>query len=374
MASTNIKDVADRAGASIASVSRALSGRPGVSESMRRRVLLAARELNYQPDQVARSMRRRKSNLIGLCVSTIENVFFTEIAHAAEQAALRHGYTLLTVSTDERIDREETSIAVLHQQLVAGIILAPGPGDLSARPYLQANQPPIVLINRDLGESPYTAIVANDQEAVYECVGWMIRQGRRRIGVIRGLDHISTTRERLAGYHRALTDGQVPVHPDLQVSGHATVEGGYKAACDLMVRANPPDAIFVQNNVMLTGAMLALQDMSIRWPDEVEIAGFGAFKPALLFRPPLTLIAQPTYEMAERAVSLLIDKINGRPGDQSPKIILPNKLITRDDWIAKKVERSAWVRRQPDTRGIVTHFGDQSPPVQTGWTTGHGGR
>ena len=129
MPASKIKDVAARAGVSVASVSRALAGRPGVSEAMRRRVLLAARELDYRPDQVARSLRRRQTSLIGLVISSIENEFFTQIAHAAEQTAVRHGYNLLISSTDERIDREEASIAVLRQQLVAGIILAPAPGD-----------------------------------------------------------------------------------------------------------------------------------------------------------------------------------------------------------------------------------------------------
>jgi DNA-binding LacI/PurR family transcriptional regulator len=372
MATTNIKDVADRAGASIASVSRALSGGPGVSEDMRRRVMLAARELNYRPDQVARSMRRRKSNLIGLCVTSIENRFFSEVAHAAEQAALHHGYSLLTVSTDERIDREAASVAVLQQQLVAGIILAPAPGDAAAHAFLQSYQSPIVLIDRDLEDSPYHAVVANDQEAVRECVGWMIDQGRRRIGVIRGLDDLTATRDRLEGYYQALTDAELQIHPELVLPGYSTVEGGYKATYDLMVRANPPDGIFVHNNVMLTGALLALQDMGIRWPTEVEVTGFGAFKTALLYQPPLTLIAQPTYEMAERAMSLLIDNINGRQGERSRKVVLQNRLITRDDWVTKKGERNAWMRRQPAMDGMTTHFVDQVTSINGSWNANRG--
>ena len=357
MPTSKIKDVAAHAGLSVASVSRALSGRAGVSEATRRRVLVAARELDYRPDQVARSLRRRQTNLIGLVISTIENEFFTQVAHAAEQAALRHGYNLLISSTDERIDREEASIVVLRQQLVAGIILAPAPGDASLRDYLAVDQPPIVLINRDLSDPAYPSVLAADADAAYECISWLIREGRRRIGVIRGLDHISTTRERLAGYARALSEAAVPRYPGLEIPGNATIEGGYQAACDLMIRANPPDAIFVHNNVMLTGAMLALQDLGFSWPDQVDIAGFGAFEDARLFRPPLTLIKQPTYGIAERAVEVLLERISGRNALEPKHVVLPNRLVTRDDWLSQRADRGKWMRLQPH-RGSAGEDGD----------------
>lgn len=364
MPTSKIKDVAIRAGVSVASVSRALSGRPGVSEATRRHVLVAARELDYRPDQVARSLRRRQTNLIGLVVSTIENEFFTQIAHAAEHAALRHGYNLVIVSTDERIDREEASIAVLRQQLVAGIILAPAPGDVSLRDYLSADRPPIVLINRDLGDPSYPSVLAEDEDAAYRCIQWLIRGGRRRIAVIRGLNDISTTRERLKGYARALTEENVPRYAELEIAGMATIKGGYRAASDLMIRAKPPDAIFVHNNVMLTGAIMALQDLGIAWPSQVDIAGFGAFERARLFRPPLTLIEQPTYAMAERAVALLLDQMNGRNAQEPKHFMIPNRLVTREDWLDQRVERGKGLRLLPERARVAKY--DESQEVTAG--------
>lgn len=344
MSTATIKDVAARSGLSVASVSRALAGRPGVSEATRRRVLVAARELDYRPDQVARSLRRRQTNLIGLIVSTVENEFFTQIAQATEQAALRHGYNLLISSTDERIEREESSIAILRQQLAAGIVLAPAPGDASHRAYLSTLRAPIVLINRDLGDPAIPSVLAHDEESAYQCITWLLNEGRRRIGVVRGLDNISTTRERLKGYACALEDAGVQRHPELEIPGLATLEGGYRAAYDLMIRANPPDAIFVHNNVMLTGVVLALQDLGISWPDQVDVAGFGAVKTARLFQPPLTLIQQPTYEMAERAVDMLLGLIDGTGPPSEPHVLLPNRLVTREDWLAQRKERRRSMR------------------------------
>jgi LacI family transcriptional regulator len=351
MSTPTIKDVALRAETSVASVSRALAGQPGVSEAMRRRVLLAAEELGYRPDEVARSLRRRQTNLIGLVVSTIENVFFTEVARAAERTALSHGYNLLISSTDELLDREESSIAVLHQQLVAGIVLAPAPGDLAGRDYLASSQTPIVLINREPDDAPFPSVRADDEPAAFACVRWMIDQGRTRIAVIAGLPNISTTRDRLAGYRRALNSASLIEDPDFVVPGHASVEGGYDAARDLMNRAAPPDAIFVHNNVMLSGAMLALQDLGIRWPNQVDVAGFGAFSEARLYAPPLTVIAQPAYEMGRVAIELLVDRIRGRASEAPAKVVLPNRLVTREDWVRQQSDRRAGVKRSAALAG-----------------------
>lgn len=347
MSTSKIRDVAILAGVSSASVSRAVSGQPGVSEKTRRRVLLAARELDYRPDQVARSMRRRTSNLLGLVVSTIENAFFTEIARAAEQEALRRGFNLLISNTDEHIDREEASFAVLRQQLVAGIILAPAPGDIQARDYLADIQCPIVLINRDMGNSPYPSIVADDEESAFQCTRWLIRQGRRRIGVVSGLENVSTTQHRLDGCRRALESEGLVQYAELQISGKATFDGGYEAARNLMIRTAPPDALFVHNNVMLMGAMLALQDLGLSWPKQVDIAGFGAFSAARLYQPPLTLISQPTHEIGERAVALVVEQIEGRAENSPQRLVLSNRLVTREEWISQRNTRSTSVRLPP---------------------------
>src|SRR5689334_4608792 len=129
------KDVAIHAGVSVATVSRVLMGAPHVTAEKRQKVLDAVQALDYRPDQVARSLRTRRSNLIALVVSTIENQFFTEVARAAEQAAIRHGYNLVISNTDERLEREQEYFSILSQQLIAGVILAPAPGDVASRRY-----------------------------------------------------------------------------------------------------------------------------------------------------------------------------------------------------------------------------------------------
>ncbi|GIV76966.1 MAG: LacI family transcriptional regulator [Litorilinea sp.] len=347
---STIRDVAERAGVSIATVSRALAGHPHVNSETRQRVLEAVKALNYRPDQVARSLRRRRSNLIGFVVSTIENVFFTEAAHAAEQVARQRGYNLIVCNTDEDPEREKTYLEVLDRQLVAGIVLAPAPGDAGhLQPFL-ADGMPMVLINRRVDSLPCTSITSNDEEAAFQCVQHLIAQGRRRIAAITGLPDVFTTRARRQGYRRALAAAGLPLD-GLEVCGWANLEGGYQATYQLMQRPDPPDALFVFNNVMTQGAIVALQELGITWPDPVDVAGFGAFKAARLYRPPLTLIAQPAREMGRLAAELLIGQVEEELDPTPQQIVLHNRLISRQEWLTERL--GTW---------DATAVPEQSPP------------
>lgn len=333
---STLKDVAQQAGVSVATASRALTGHPSVSAKARELVLQAAAALGYETDQVARSMRTRRTKMIGLVVSTIENVFFTEVARAAEQTAHRYGYNLIVCNTEENPAQENIYLSLLDRQLVAGIVLAPAPGDATHLQAFIQRRLPIVLINRRLKHLPLPSVTCDDTEASRQCVTQLIREGRRRIAAITGLDHISTTQDRLDGYHLALRDAALPIDPAMELSGQATFEGAYRAMHALLQRADRPDAVFVFNNLMTQGAVMATQDLGLRWPDDIDIAGFGAFQTARLYRPPLTLIDQPTRTMGERAVMMLIDQLEHR-NDSQTDIVLPNRCVPRAEWATDRI-------------------------------------
>lgn len=327
-----VKDVAERAGVSVATVSRVLSGSSHVSEATRARVLESIHALDYRLDRVARSMRRRRTNLLGFIVSTIENVFFTEAAHAAEQVARQHGYNLIVCNTDENPQQENAYLEVLDQQLIAGIILAPAPGDAPYLEVYQRGRLPIVLINRRLDHLAFSSIVSDDEAVARACVRHLIRQGKRRIAAITGLPGVYTTAARFNGYRQALAEAGLPLDETLVVCGWAHLDGGYAAARQVLSHPNPPDALFVFNNVMVQGAVMALQDLGLTWPDPVDVAGFGAFKTARLYRPPLTLIEQPAREMGRRAAELLIAQVDGELDGAPQHLVLHNRLIPREAW------------------------------------------
>ncbi len=324
-----IKDVARAAGVSAATVSRTLAGSPRVSTATRTRVLAAVTQLNYRPDEVARSLRRRRTNLIGLVVSTIENRFFTEVAHAAEQAAHEQGYHLIVCNTNEDPVQEQMYLQVLDQQLVAGIILAPAPGEAAHLGEYVAKELPIVLINRQVERFSLPTITSDDEQAALQCVAALIQQGKRRIAAIKGLPATYTTERRLRGYRRALALAGLASRPDLEAEGHASLDGGYAAAMQLLTSAQPPDALFAFNNLMVQGAVMALQELGLRWPDDIDVAGFGGTTLTRLYRPRLNLVEQPTREMGCMAVQLLIDRLHGMSASSTQHVILHNRLVLR---------------------------------------------
>lgn len=329
---TKITDVARAAGVSVATVSRTLSGASRVAPETRDRVLEAVRQLDYRPDQVARSLRRRRSNLIGLVVSTIENRFFTEVAHAAEQAAHERDYNLIVCNTNEDPEQEKVYLQILDRQLVAGIILAPAPGPEAHLAEYARRDFPIVLINRRLGGLALPSITADDEAAAYQCVAALIAEGKRRIAAIKGLPTTFTTQERLSGYRRALGDAGLPRLVGYEADGLATLEGGYAAALRLLQGGDPPDGIFAFNNLMVQGAVIALQELGLRWPEDVDVAGFGASALGNFYRPPLTLVEQPTREMGRRAVYLLASRLEDDAASANDHVVLPNRLFLRQEW------------------------------------------
>ena len=337
---TKLKDVASAAGISSATASRVLTGQSNVSPATRERVLRAIEQLNYRPrpdrplataqaDQLDRpgGVDDRKCLLHRGCAR-------------GERAANSHGYHLIVCNTDENEEREKAYLTVLNNQLVAGVIVAPAPGPGTHLSRLIDRKLPLVLINRHPEEVACSTVTCDDEAAAYACVGRLVREGRRRIAAVSGLSGISTTSERLRGYRRACVDGGLTVDPSLEVTGHAQLAGAYHATFELMQRSDRPDALFVFNNVMIVGVVTALLDLGLRWPDTVDVAGFGAFDSARLYRPPLTLIAQPTHEMGERAVQLLLDQIEGGTRPERESVVLHNRVIPREEWIVRALRDS----------------------------------
>jgi DNA-binding LacI/PurR family transcriptional regulator len=327
-----IRDVAREAGVSVATVSRVLTGQTIVSDLTKAHVLRIIEQLGYRPDEVARSLRRRRTNLIGLVVSTIETAFFTEVARAAEQATHKAGYYLILCNTEEDPQQEETYLQLLYQQQAAGVILAPAPGTAPHLRTLQYSQIPVVLINRRIDGLDLPSITSDDDNATYEAIVHLIRQGHRRIAAILGLPDTYTTRERVRGYRRALLGTGLPLNPSYEITGNSVHEDAYIATHKLMSLAEPPDTIFAFNDLMVQGTLIALQDLGLRWPDDVEVSGFGAFTPANFIRPPLSLIRQPTHEMGRKAVEVLLHRIESPTGSPVEHIVLKNELVRKEEW------------------------------------------
>jgi len=330
MAAT-LKDVAELAGVDVSTASRVLNGSGfRVREGTRQKVLAAARELGYQPNALARSLRIGKTNLIALLVPDITNPFFAELSKGAEDATSSYGYSLILCNTEDREDTEEEYIRALRERQIDGFLLATGhSGGLAARRLIDANYP-VVLVNRRMRGIRTGYVVADDTPGAKQAVSHLISLGHRRIAHITGYSQADTAVRRKAAYLSVMAaHGLEEVARGLIVQGDFTFKSGQRAMEQLLDLPHPPTAVFAANDMMALGALTAARERGVRIPDDIALVGFNDIVLAKLSSPPLTTVRTPIYEMGALAAQMLVKRVKGE--DVSPAgIVLKSELVIRE--------------------------------------------
>lgn len=328
---TTIRDVAQHAGVSPATVSRVLNGDRRVSHPMRNRVSGAVEELGYRPNRIARNLRRQKSETIGVVVSDIENPHFTRAVRAIEDAAYTRGYRVVLCNTDETADKQRAYLEVLAAEQVVGVILAPAdPADPTISELLDMNIP-IVAFDRSVNDERADAVVADNVQAAHLATEHLLALGRRHVGFIAGRSEIQTGAERLRGYEEVMRRrGLRPVTGD----GEFRLESARRATRQVLHEHPDLDGLVVANNLMAIGALQALRDAGKRIPEDIALVGVDDPPWAELIGPPMTTLAQPTQQMATGAFDLLVDGIMERRS-QSRIMIFHFELCVRKSCGAK---------------------------------------
>lgn len=322
-------DVAARAGVSVATVSRALSGDPKrVSAPVLQRIIDAADELEYIPNNLARNMRSGRARILGLIISDIGNPFFTAAARGVEDVAQRHGYSLVLSNTDENPDRESASLSVMAAERAAGVIIATTNENGVALRRFHDMGMAIVAIDRHIADFPTDAVVVDNESASHEAVTHLVRLGHRRIALVGGPANADTARQRSRGYERALREARIPVEPDLVCRGDFRESAGLTMTRRLLELPEPPTAIFAVNNLMTIGVLEALREGGIEVPARISVVGFDDIPTAELLDPPLTVVEQPTYHVGARAAELLIRRLRD-PDAAVQEVVLSARLIVR---------------------------------------------
>ncbi|MFG2313255.1 LacI family DNA-binding transcriptional regulator [Streptomyces sp. NPDC048566] len=326
-------DVARRAGVSIATVSHVLNDTRPVLPDTRRAVLDAIDALGYTPNGLARSLVTARTRSIGLAVSAISNPYFTEILQGVEARALEDGYGLLIADPHDDPEHETTTVRLLHERRVDGMIIAP-----SARPdallrYLGQHQVPTVFLDRLLPAPPdggfrHDQVGAENTEPMTTLVTHLAERGHRRIGLVAGLRGLSTTEERITGYRHGLADAGIPYDERLVVHGASRAETAESATHRLLDLAARPSALVTANNAMTIGALRALRGRGLSVPGDLALCCFDDFSWADLFTPRLTAIAQPSREIGARAVALLLERL-AEPGRAARTVRLPSAFVHR---------------------------------------------
>lgn len=326
---SRIKDVASLANVSSATVSRVLTQKTPVSDEVRSRVLKAVEELGYQPSRVARSLRVRSSQIIGLIISDIQNPFFTSLVRAVEDQAYANNYAVFLCNTDENIQKEELYINLMLSERVAGVIITPTNEINTPVKKLKEAGIPVVVVDRRISDMNLDTVVVDNVAAAHDLVAHLIEQGHRRIGAIFASQEISTGHERYQGYLTALAEYQISLDPSLIRTGVPKEDVGYQYASELLDLPEPPTALFTGNNLLTVGALRSIRDRNLRIPEDLSLVGFDDMEWSSLISPRLTVVAQPTYEIGQKAADLILKRINN-PSRPIEQIILKHKLQIRE--------------------------------------------
>jgi len=326
---TTIYDVARKARVSPATVSRALSGAPGVSEVTRRKVLEAAEELHYSPNYIARSLKKRQTNTIALVISDITNPFFTTLARGVEDKASEHGFNTIFCNTDEDPKTEKAYLELMLRRQVDGLLVSTCSNGKTLDLLFQRNIP-VVLVDRRVKDAPWDYVVGDSEYGAYELTKHLVEVHRReKIAVISGPLVISTSRERVEGYERALKEAGIVLSRKYIHVGAYKEDFGYRTMRELLEGGVPVEAVFAGNNVIAIGVVRAAQELGVRVPEDIALVAFDDFDLASALSPFLTVAKQPAYTMGTLAVEVLLQRIRGENIRERREIILRPEIIIR---------------------------------------------
>ncbi|HET8599934.1 MAG TPA: LacI family DNA-binding transcriptional regulator [Segeticoccus sp.] len=322
-----IIDVANRAGVSAATVSRALNNVGTVDPALAERVRAAAAELGYRPNGVARNLRRQRTDVWALIISDIENPFFTAVARGVEDIARERGFSVLLCNADEDKHKEDRYLQVAEQEQVAGVIISPNMRGSDISRMVQASIP-VVTIDRTV-RTPVDSVMVHSRAGAREATEHLFASGWRRPACITGPEYADTAEQRLQGYLDAVKDARRRPATSLIRHTNFQVEAAHAATLSLLGERRPPDAFFVANATMALGALQALTDRGLKPGRDVGLVAFDDAPWARLVDPPLTVVAQPAYDIGATAARLLTERIQ-RSAPQRPRhVTLSTELIVR---------------------------------------------
>jgi DNA-binding LacI/PurR family transcriptional regulator len=323
-------DVAQKAGVSQTTVSHILNNSLAVSipEETRQRVLQAMQELDYIPNRTARNLRNRIAKMVGVVISDIQNPFFTSVVRGIEKVLVEADFILLLCNSDEDPKREDIHLATLRSEGVAGIILATARADSESYQQLLNNRIPLVGIDRTFEDLNMDVVSVTNSRGAFSAVSHLSDLFHKRIGLISGPRQLSTARERREGYEEAVQAYNLVRSDELIQYSDSRQLGGYKAMQALLNLPEPPTAVLVTNNLMTLGALQAIHERNLMIPSEIAVVGFDDMPWATSLQPPLTAVAQPTYELGVAAAQLLLDRLQ-EPDRPFRHIVLETQLMIR---------------------------------------------
>ncbi len=326
----NIKDVARKANVSISTVSRVINDSKPVSDEIKKRVFDIIEETGYVPNPVARSLVMKKSRLIGIIVPDIANYYTGELLNAFEEIAKTYDYEVILCNTYGDFQQELRYLKLLESKQVEGMIFLSFKWDEAHQAFFERCNLPVVLVNRAAVNDRVFTVSIDHGKAVYEMTAEMIKRGHRELMLIRNgeTEDVFGT-EQLEGFRRALEEHGLSFRPEWVASGHFQANEAYSAVEALLKAGQRPTAIITTTDDMAVGAINCLVDNGVSVPGEVSVTGFYDTTLATLYRPKLTTVQHPIYDIGAIAIRMLIKKIDGQEIEEK-HVRLPHGMVFRE--------------------------------------------
>ncbi|MCO6451406.1 MAG: LacI family DNA-binding transcriptional regulator [Caldilineales bacterium] len=324
-----IRDVAKEAGVAPITVSRVINNSGYVSDDKRARVTAAVTKLGYVPNTLARSLRSRRTGTLALILTDITNPFWTTVARGVEDAASAAGLNVIFCNTDESEEEQNRYIEVLLQKRVDGILLAPVDTSPEQIAVIQAQDTPVVIIDRRVPGAEVDTVYCDSVDGAYQLTRLLLSLGHKRIALLNGPADVATAIDRLQGFRRAMSEAGIEPDERLTQFGDFSIDSGFGMVQEVLDMLPPPTAVIAANNFIAIGAIRGIRQAGLNIPEDIALVGFDDLPPALTLDPILTAAAQPAYEMGRKATELLLARLSGKVADAYQEIVLPVELIVR---------------------------------------------
>lgn len=324
----NIGDVAKMLGVSRATVSRALSGAPGVGDELRNKIISFADSIGYKPSTLARSLSRGRMDIIGLVFGDVRNPFYADLTFYIQKELENYGYTVMLFNSEYDAEKEIDFLRTAGELCLAGLILFTAQNDMK-RDQLEKLNMPVVFVNRTLEWQDYDCVLMDNFKAGYIAAMHLIEEGHRRIGFVGGQALSSASRQRFEGFKKALDNHSVPLYENDLFSGDLKMETGYELADSFFKNPSRPTGLVIANDLMALGFIDGCFEHNINIPDELSVVSFDNISFSKMSKIGLTTVCQQVTKMGETAARLMAERIEN-PDAECKKIILEPELIIRN--------------------------------------------
>jgi LacI family transcriptional regulator len=324
-----LKMVAERAGVSVNTASRAINNKPDISKETKKRILQIAKELGYIRNAAAVALRTKKTGTIGAVIADNRNPFYAEVLNGIEEAAREKNYHIILANTQRDYQKEEEVINLLLAKRVDGLLITPVQDrDDDIKNLIDANIP-FVVVGRDFENIEVDAVYNDEVKGGFLATEYLIKKGHKKIASINGFLHKSPAKGRLEGYKKALKKYGIPFDDALVTVGDIDVKDGYERTKQLLEKGLNFTAIFAYNDMMAFGAMQAIKEKGLRIPEDIGLVGYDDIPFASLISPPLTTIRLKKQDLGVESVKLLLSRINGNR-KKTKKVMLGVELQIRE--------------------------------------------